>query len=100
MKISSMKIGATVLVIAEAQEQKLRKALLDFIKDQTNVDLTSLVHERQSKPRRFLGVDMQYDSEEARPLKQLENRYKDFFKISPNGGFGIALVYGPKLLGK
>jgi len=81
---------------------KQAKELLAFIKDQTKLDLTPLVHEKQAHPRRYLGVDMRYDrmqpSEDFRALLQLENRYgKGYFEISDNGGLGIALVYGPKL---
>ena len=95
-----MKIGQTTIVAAPAIS-KQAKALLDFIKEQTNLDLMPLVHEKQAHPRRYLGVDMRYNrmqpSEEFRSLLQLENRYgKDYFSISDNGGLGIALVYGPK----
>ena len=98
---AELEIGQTKIVGAPALS-KQAKALLAFIKEQTNLDLLPLVHEKQAHPRRYLGVDMRYNrmqpSEEFRLLLQLENRYgKDYFAISDNGGLGIALLYDPKL---
>ncbi len=79
---------------------KYGKVLLDLIKDQMNLDLTSLVHDKQPKPRTYLGVNLRWDcfetSMEVRQLQALET--KGYFSIQPNGGLGIALVFGPKLL--
>lgn len=96
MKLSSLKIGATTIVAANEAG-----TLLDFIKEQTNIDLTKLVHKKQTHPRKYLAVDMKYDwnepSKDFQTLLNLEKKHKDFFTIEPNGGLGIALVYGPKL---
>jgi hypothetical protein len=97
-----MKIGQTKIVSAPVLS-KQAKALLAYIKDQTNLDLMPLVHEKQAHPRRYLGIDLGYSggaetSRELMALKKLEGEYGGgFFKISDNGGLGIALVYGPKL---
>lgn len=82
-----------------------REKLIAFIKHQINIDISPLIHKDQSHPRRYLGIDLEYDyfvpNKIFRALLGLEQDYKSqYFKISPNGGLGIALVYGPAIKNK
>jgi hypothetical protein len=76
-----------------------RDVLIKYIKNQTNVDLIPLIHERQMKPTKYLEVNVRgclshSDYHIYRKLESLSLRdNKMLFTIEDNGGFGSVLYY-------
>lgn len=72
-----------------------REDMVAFIKEQTNIDISSYIEEKAGHPRTYLGVHL-----EKMPINQ-QNEIKNLMyqkgvTIGDNGGYGYALYYKKK----
>ena len=81
-----------------AKKLSKKDTLIEFIKKQTNIDLSKYVDDKYSK-RTYLNVDWKkIPKDEQNLIRRLASTNGgQRFSLSDNGGLGMALVYGSKL---
>lgn len=81
-----------------AKKLSKKDTLIEFIKKQTNIDLSKYVDDKYSK-RTYLNVDWKkIPKDEQNLIRRLASANGgQRFSLSDNGGLGMALVYGSKL---
>lgn len=81
---------------AAARENKLtnRTKLVDYVKKQTNVDLSKVVEPRVNRPRTGLGVHLEdLTRSQQNAVRSALRSYGKNITIEDNGGFGSFIRY-------
>ena len=81
---------------ARARETKLsdKAKLVDYVKRQTNVDLSKVVEPRAGKPRTGLGVHLEdLTRSQQNAVRDALRSYGKNVRIEDNGGFGSFIYY-------
>lgn len=74
-----------------------KKEMIDFVKKQTNIDLTKVLEPREAKSRTYLGVHLEDLSRNQRnEVIRTLKRYGRNTRIEDNGGLGYAIYYDKK----
>lgn len=72
-----------------------REGLINYIKQQINVDISPYIEERTRNPKTYLGVHLEKMPQNDRnSIKNLlQNSYNNNIRIEYNGGLGYAIYY-------
>lgn len=73
-----------------------KKNIIDFVKQQTNLDMSKYLEEKVSRSRTYLGVHLEDMNRNDRNEVIRLLRDKKGLRIGDNGGYGYAIYYKKK----
>ena len=71
-----------------------KQNVIDFVKQQTNIDLSKVIEPRTSRSRTYLGVHLEdLTRNQQNEVRKVLNSYGKKTRIGDNGGYGYAIYY-------